>query len=146
MEPMNHLPGCTLAVFVSALLALPAMLSAQESKGYLLMFRPQSVDISSEMPEDWAKKYPNQTLVVITFQPVAHAAAKDGSNLQSGEGSWLDRGMRPSEPGQIRLLLPEDNQMLAHTLRVSEGPFIFRVVNSNQGYMETVPLSSPQLE
>jgi len=54
--------------------------------------------------------------------------------------------MRPSEPGKIRLLVPEDEPMLPHTLNVSEGPFILRAINSNQGYMETVPLSSPQLE
>jgi hypothetical protein len=83
---------------------------------------------------------------MITFQPVTHPAAKDGSNLKDGEGSWLDRGMRPSEPGKLRLLLPEDDQMLAHTLKVAEGPFIFHVRNTGKGYLETVPLVSPHFE
>jgi hypothetical protein len=101
--------------------------------------------VYNDMPEELAEiSEPNPDHD--TFQLLAHAAAKDGSNLQAGEGSWLDRGMRPSEPGKIRLLVPEDEPMLPHTRNVSEGPFILRVINTNQGYMETVPLSSPQLE
>jgi hypothetical protein len=134
-------------IFVLLSLAgLPKAFSADESKGYLLMFRPQNVQFYDDMPADLAKKYPHHRLLMVTFQPVTHPAAKDGSNLKEGEGSWLDRGMKPSEPGKLRLLLPEDDQMLAHTLRVAEGPFAFHVRNTGKGYLETVPLVAPRLE
>ena len=139
-----------LIALIFALLAfasLPKTLSAGESNGNLLVFRPQHVGFYDDMPEDLAKKYPHHRMIMITFQPVTHAASKDGSTLKEGEGSWLDSGMKPSEPGKLRLLIPEDDpNLMGHTLKVSDGPFIFHVRNSGKGYLETIPLASPHFE
>ncbi len=131
-------------VFLS-FLGLSKAFSADESRGYLFTFRPQKVDFYDDMPGGLAKKYPHYRMVMITFKPGTHAANKDGSNLGEGEGSWLDRGMRPSEPGKLRLLIRDDD-MMGHTLKVSDGPFTFYVRNSGKGYLETVPLAAPQFE
>lgn len=129
------------------LVDVPGAPAAEDKSGFLLMFRPQHVDTYDDMPEDLAKKYPHHRLVMITFQPANHAAAKDGSNLKPGEGSWLDRGMKAAEPGKIRFLVPEDDpNLLTHTLKVSDGPFLFRVKNSGKGYLETVPIAPAHLE
>jgi len=149
-DPRNSVklpPVWVLLLVVFAFFGVPVRLFAQQPPGYLLMFRPQSVNTYNDIPEDLARKYPHHLLIMITFQPVTHAAAKDGSNVKPGEGSWLDRGMKPSEPGKLRFLVPEDDpKLLVHTLRASEGPFVFRVTNSEKGYLETVPLASPRLE
>ncbi len=146
-QPYECLP-CLWILIIAGFVAVfcPGAAAAEKPLGYKIMFRPQTIDLETELPRQLAAKYPHHSLVVITFQPATHAPAKDGSNLGAGEGSWLDRGMRPSEPGKIHLLLPEDDAMLVHTLKVSEGPFIFKVINSGQGYLETVPLVSPKLE
>ncbi len=118
---------------------------ADDGPSYPLMFRPKTVEVVEKMPDDLTKKYPNDELVVITFLPADHAANKTGSNLKEGQGAWMDRGIRPSEPNKIWLILPVED-MMPHTLKVSEGPFVFKVRNSGQGYFRTVPFVSPELK
>ena len=116
-------------------------------QGFPLTFRPQSVDLASNLPPDLAQQYPKHSMIVIKFHPATHPAGKDGSKLKPGEGSWLDRGMRASEPGVIRYLVPDaDQSMLMHTLKTSEGPFTLQVHKVNAETLETVPLVSPELK
>ena len=145
LTPAIKLPRLWLcAIMAQALAAMPTVSFAGGANGYELFFYPQSVD-TQDVPPDLARQYPNCSLVTITFQPANHPCGKDGSSLQPGEGSWLDRGMRPNEPAKIELILKQDD-MLVHTLKASSGPFMFRVTNSRNGYMKTVPFLSPQVQ
>ena len=143
---MRHPCLWFLTILASALAWLPAISFAGETNGYQLFFNPQSVD-TSDVPADLAQQYPDSILVSITFKPATRAAGKDGSSLQAGEGSWPNRGMHPTEPGKIEFIIPKDDpKLLVHTLKTSAGPFIFRVKNTRQGYLATVPFASPQLD
>jgi hypothetical protein len=78
-----------------------------------------------------ATSYTNGYLV-IEFAPGA-APAIDG--LRPGQGSWLDRGIRPTEPHVLRLSISEDQaQGIVEYLNRPDHYATFFCVNADQGY------------
>jgi hypothetical protein len=122
-----------------------SVVGADDTKGSKLFFHVLTVE-AKDLPPDLAAKYShNDEMIVVTFKPLDHPAKSDGSNLGDGEGSWMDRGMRHDEPGKI-IFIQTENSIMSHTLKVSDGPFLFRVINSHKGYFQTVPFVDPTLE
>jgi hypothetical protein len=58
------------------------------------------------------------------------------AGLKPGQGSWLDRGLRPGEPTRLVQQMSEDraNQVIA-TLRNPDAHWTFDCFNTNQGYL-----------
>ena len=58
------------------------------------------------------------------------------AGLKPGQGSWLDRGLRPGEPTRLVQQMSEDraNQIIA-TLRNPDAHWTFDCFNTNQGYL-----------
>jgi TIR domain len=70
--------------------------------------------------------------LIVEFQAGQSPA---GAGLKPGQGSWLDRGLRPGEPTRLVQQTSEDraNQIIA-TLRNPGAYWTFDCFNTNQGY------------
>jgi hypothetical protein len=80
--------------------------------------------------------------LVVKFRPGNMPA---GQGLKPGEGSWLDRGMRPNEPFRIEGDVPE---MLAAQVAISLGQdpkayWRFWIYNTNKGYFQITGPPAP---
>lgn len=72
--------------------------------------------------------------LIIEFQPGTSAA---GDGLQPGQGSWLDRGLRPTEPHLLKQAVSEEQaRVIADYLRSETHFATFYCFNTNQGYFE----------
>jgi hypothetical protein len=59
-----------------------------------------------------------------------------GNGLDPGEGSWLDRGLRPSEPSILKAEMPEPEAKDIMTYLSEPGHYwTFYCYNTNQGYL-----------
>jgi hypothetical protein len=85
-------------------------------------------------------RYNNGNLV-IEFEPGAGPA---GDGLQPGQGSWLDRGLRPTEPHLLQETVPADEAKgIAEYLSNPDHYATFFCANSDQGYFVAFD-SAPQ--
>jgi hypothetical protein len=104
------------------LLAIGLSLPAAAQTNYPLRIRG-----SSQLETN----YSNGSLVIV-FQPGAGPAS---NGLQPGEGSWLDRGVRPAEPHVLQQTISEDQaKAIAEYLSGPEHYATFYCVNSDQGF------------
>jgi hypothetical protein len=72
--------------------------------------------------------------LVIEFQPGTSPA---GNGLQPGQGSWLDRGLRPTEPNVLKQTVSLDQaKAIADYLRTEAHFATFYCYNTNQGYFQ----------
>jgi hypothetical protein len=72
----------------------------------------------------------------IQFQPGDSPA---GDSLQPGQGSWLDRGLRPTEPNVLKQAVSEDEAKAIADYLQSETHFAtFYCHNTDRGYFEVV--------
>jgi hypothetical protein len=72
--------------------------------------------------------------LVIEFQPGTSPA---GNDLQPGQGSWLDRGLRPTEPNVLKQTVSLDQaKAIADYLRTETHFATFYCYNTNQGYFQ----------
>ena len=72
--------------------------------------------------------------LIIEFRPGTSPA---GDDLQPGQGSWLDRGLSPTEPHVLRQAVSEDQaKAIADYLRNEVHFATFNCFNTNQGYFE----------
>jgi hypothetical protein len=108
----------------SALLTATATLPAMGQTNYPLRLRGSSGITAA---------YTDGNLS-IEFQPGTSPA---GNGLQPGQGSWLDRGLRPTEPHVLRQAVSEDQaKAIADYLRNEAHFATFYCFNTNQGYFE----------
>jgi hypothetical protein len=107
------------ALLTAITLALPAL---GQTTTYPLRLRGSA---------NLATSYNNGSLV-IEFE---RGSAPAGDGLQPGEGSWLDRGFRPTEPDAIVEMLAEDQaKEIVDYLTNPNHYATFYCANSNQGY------------
>jgi hypothetical protein len=122
MQINNHLfarPLSWAALLLAITLALPAL---GQTTTYPLRLRGST---------NLATSYNNGSLV-IEFE---RGSAPAGNGLQPGEGSWLDRGFRPTEPDAIVEMLTEDQaKEIVEYLTNPNHYATFDCANSNQGY------------
>jgi hypothetical protein len=72
----------------------------------------------------------------IQFEPGDNPA---GNGLQPGQGSWLDRGLRQTEPHVLKQTVSEDEaKTIADYLRSETHFATFYCYNTNHGYFEVV--------
>ena len=108
--------------WATLLLAIGLSLPAAAQTNYPLRIRG-----SSQLETN----YTNGSLVIV-FQPSAGPA---GNGLQPGQGSWLDRGFRPTEPHVLQQTIPEDQaKAMADYLNGPDHYATFYCVNSDQGF------------
>jgi hypothetical protein len=107
------------ALLTAITLALPAL---GQTTTYPLRLRGSA---------NLATSYNNGSLV-IEFE---RGSAPAGDGLKPGEGSWLDRGFRPTEPDAIVEMLTEDQAKgIVEYLTNPNHYATFYCANSNQGY------------
>jgi hypothetical protein len=108
----------------SALLTASATLPAMGQTNYPLRLRGSSGITAA---------YTDGNLI-IEFKPGTSPA---GNGLQPGQGSWLDRGIRPSEPHVLKQAVSEEQaKVIADYLRSETHFATFYCFNTNQGYFE----------
>jgi hypothetical protein len=123
MQINNHLARL---IMVSALFTATTALPAMGQTNYPLRLRGSSGITTA---------YTNGNLF-IQFQPGDSPA---GNSLQPGQGSWLDRGLRPTEPTVLKQTVSEDDaKTIADYLRSENHFATFYCYNTNHGYFEVV--------
>jgi len=85
---------------------------------------------------------PNTLRLVVSFK---FGNSPAGEGLEPGQGSWLDRGMRPNEPVRIEGDLSEKlaaqvGLSLAHN---RDAYWIFWIFNTNRGYFQITRPPTP---
>ena len=119
---MNNNDPARMFSWAAPILAITLALPALGQTTYPLRVRGSSGLTSS---------YTNGYLV-IEFEPGA-APANDG--LRPGQGSWLDRGIRPTEPHVLQESISEDQaQGIVEYLNSPDHYATFYCVNADQGY------------
>ena len=81
-------------------------------------------------------------LVIVSFKLGDSPAAQ---GLLPGQGSWLDRGMRPSEPIRIEGDVPRElaSQVAASLVQDPNAYWSFWIYNTNQGYFQITSPPTP---
>jgi hypothetical protein len=110
-----------LGLFVEALAAQPA--------SYPLRVRGGKLRISSQATQ-------TASLVKLIVEFEAGSGAASGA-LRPGQGSWLDRGMRPGEPARLEYYTHEsDAQKIFDYLKSPGNYYTFDCYNTNKGYLQ----------
>lgn len=119
---MNNNDPARMFSWAALILAITLALPALGQTTYPLRVRGSSGLTTS---------YTNGSLV-IEFVPGAGPA---GDGLRPGQGSWLDRGIRPTEPHVLQQSIAEDQaQGIVEYLNSPDHYATFYCVNSDQGY------------
>ena len=76
------------------------------------------------------------SLVKLIVEFEAGSGAASGA-LRPGQGSWLDRGMRPGEPTRLEYYIHESTaQKIFDYLRSPGNSYTFECYNTNKGYLQ----------
>ena len=79
-------------------------------------------------------KTPSLVKLIVTFNFANHSG---NAGLRPGEGSWLDRGGRPGEPGRLEYYANEsDAQKIVDYLRSPGSYYTFECFNTGKGYLQ----------
>jgi hypothetical protein len=79
-------------------------------------------------------KTPSLWKLIVTFNFANHSG---NAGLRPGEGSWLDRGGRPGEPGRLEYYVHEsDAQKIVDYLRSPANYYTFECFNTGKGYLQ----------
>ena len=72
--------------------------------------------------------------LIVTFNFANHSG---NVGLRPGEGSWLDRGGRPGEPGRLEYYVaPSDAKNIIDYLRSPGSYYTFECFNTGKGYLQ----------
>jgi hypothetical protein len=72
--------------------------------------------------------------LIVEFQP---GTSRAGNGLQPGQGSWLDRGLAPTEPHVLKQTVsPDQAKAIADYLRTETHFATFFCYNTNQGFFQ----------
>jgi hypothetical protein len=79
-------------------------------------------------------KTPGLSKLIVQF---SFANVPAGSGLKPGQGSWMDRGGRPGEPGRLEYFTQENEaQRIVDFLKSPANYFTFECHNTGKGYMQ----------
>lgn len=109
---------------------LDAMSVSAAQKSYPLRVRGgQALRCTSEQT-----KTSSLVKLIVTFHFANHSGS---AGLRPGEGSWLDRGGRPAEPGRLEYYAQEsDAQRIVDYLRSPANYYTFECFNTGKGYLQ----------
>ena len=81
-----------------------------------------------------ATNTPSLFKLIVEFEP---GAGRADAGLRPGQGSWLDRGMRPGEPTRLEYYVHETTaQSIIDYLRSGGNYYTFECYNTGKGYMQ----------
>jgi hypothetical protein len=79
--------------------------------------------------------------MVVSFQ---FGTSPAGQGLEPGQGSWLDRGMRPKEPVRMEGDVPRNlAEQVAESLNDPNAYWSFWIYNTNNGYFQITRPPAP---
>jgi hypothetical protein len=109
------------------IIALSVEAWAAQPKSYPLRIRGgNNLRISQE-----ATKTPSLVKLSVNFEEGNRAG------LRPGQGSWLDRGLRPGEPTRLEYYTHEsDAQRIVDYLKSPANYYTFDCFNTNKGYLQ----------